>query len=244
MKSSMNCNKIESILDEKILEISADIINKEIEMEIQEHENRMIDVPEEIQEKFLNMAKCLDADRKMEKKKQSRKSLGRIAAIFLICIVSVSAVTLSSSEAFRKKVFGIFSNEKAGSITLRNEDETALISQWEDYWYPTYLPEGFTLIGAEEESHFLLYTHSSSNIELRIFEEDSSTAISFDTDTFKRETIQVGIYEGYLFIDENIKSISAMWITEKKLIVINIDGSKDKALAMKIIDNMEYIGTK
>ena len=67
-------------------------------------------------------------------------------------------------EAFRIKVFSFFSNDSDGSVTIRSE-ENQLLAGWEDYWYPEYMPDGFELVGAEEDDmgKYMLFESDNSD---------------------------------------------------------------------------------
>lgn len=240
MENNKNLHVEDSYFYKEILPKAANLIDKEAQQEIREHENQEVEIPAELDQKFLKMARAFDAKRNAEKRKKKFRHFERMVACVLVCVISAGAITMGVSEAFRKKVFHVFSNEKTGSMTLINDDERQMIGSWENYWYPSYLPNGFELIAAEEVDHFLLFKNTEKDMEVRICELESNTAISVDTDTTDNEKIMIGYHDGYLFSLKEKKSFYAIWLTDEIIIKITFEGV-DKNEVLKIINNLDYI---
>ena len=95
----------------------------------------------------------LDREREKSKRRAMWRSIGRIAAIFLVCITVAGGIGMGTSEAFRTRVFEFFSSDEESYAGFRSNTEEDMLAGWSDYWYPEYMPDGFIMTYA-----CLLYT--------------------------------------------------------------------------------------
>ncbi|MBQ4649755.1 MAG: hypothetical protein IJB73_03530, partial [Firmicutes bacterium] len=148
---------------------------------------------------------------------------------------------LGTSEAYRQRLFSLFRDDI--SVTLRTEDEYELIGEWDDYWYPSGLPESYELVGAtrDGEESFMLFIDGNSGTELRIKEKELDYSLTFDTEHLVQEELQVGIYKGYLFYEDESELYNAIWITENKIVLMDFRGEISLEEVKKIIAEMKEI---
>ena len=137
----------------KNLEILAAEIGQEIDEKNAELEARDIEVPEDYHEEMLAFIRKLDQESARKEKKQMRQRWLRTAAIFMVCFVGLNAAALGTSEAYREKVFSLFYDNEQGGVTLNFDPGHELIEEWDDYWYPGWLPEGYQLYAAERSGN-------------------------------------------------------------------------------------------
>ncbi len=190
---------------------------------------------------FLQRAREYDKRAARKKQKQHRKSIVNVAALVLICVVTISAITLESSDALRLKVYRLFSDETDGAATLLAQDECDLIGDWKDFWYPTYLPEGYILTGADKsESEKIMLFSSENGTEIRIIERDLSAVTTIDTDHTSVEEIRVGYHHGYFLINDEYDLVSVCWTTDDSQLNIETTDKIDKDMLMKIAENLSY----
>lgn len=90
----------------------ANWLDEDIQQEIREHENREIEIPEELNQKFLEMARTFDTARKKKKKKEKYRRVERMGACVLVFVISAGTITMGTSDVFRKKVFDVFSKKE------------------------------------------------------------------------------------------------------------------------------------
>ncbi|MEY8367322.1 DUF4367 domain-containing protein [Anaerovoracaceae bacterium 42-11] len=231
----------DKLLTDEVLTIAAELVEQQIRDDIREHENRDVEIPEKLNRKLLETARKLDSARKADEKKHRWKSMNRIVAAFLICLVSLGSITMVTSDALRFKVFNLFSNDKTGSVTFRDSEETEEISSWKNFWYPTYLPEDFELVISAEEEHFLLYVNEQDQSEISVCEIDSGATLAFDNETSRQQKIKVGQYEGYVFSSNNTDKKGAVWLMDEKTIMMEFINLQDNDIVLKVINNMKYI---
>jgi pimeloyl-ACP methyl ester carboxylesterase len=141
------------------LEILAQKIGQEIDEKNAELEACDIEVPKEYHNEMLAFIEKLDRESTRKEKKQASKRWLRAASIFMICFITLNGAALSTSEAYRQKVFSLFYDEEQGGVNLNFDPGHELLEEWEDYWYPAWIPEGYYLYAAEqiEDSHFLVF---------------------------------------------------------------------------------------
>ncbi|WP_251615541.1 DUF4367 domain-containing protein [Senimuribacter intestinalis] len=191
--------------------------------------------------KILNLAREFDEKQAKKKKIQRKRHFVQVAAMIMVCFVTFSAITLESSDAFRLKIYQIFSIQDEGSAALLSQDEYDLIGDWKDYWYPTYIPEGFVLQAAEKtEFEKVMLFSSDAREECRIREIPMDAAITVDTEHTSIEEVKIGYHNGFLMVTEEYDSLSIYWSTEDRQLCIEMTGKHDKDTLLKIAEKMEY----
>lgn len=231
----------DSLLTDGVLTSAAKIIEKQIEDDIKEREERNIDIPKELDEKLLNIVRQIDGDRKAEIRKNNWKSMSRVVATLLICLTCVGTLAVGTSDALRLKIFNLFSNDKTGSVTFHNNEEADAIGSWKNFWYPGYLPEGFELAASSEEEHFLLYQNKKDESEISVYEIDSDATLSLDNETSGRQKIKVGQYEGYMLSNRKAGNTAVVWLMDEKTVMMEFANLHDQDMILRIIDDMKYI---
>lgn len=191
---------------------------------------------------FLDFAREYDKKAQKQKTVEKRKRILQIAAVFLVCITTLTAIAVETSEAFRIRLYSLFFNESEGAMTLLPDQERDLIGEWEDYWYPTYVPEKFQMVGAERNPGERVIVFQSNNQQKSFFitEVSLDAVIGHDTDTNTVEEVHIGYYKGYLFEDVQNESISIFWLTDDRQIVVSATGGMDKETVIKIAEGLEY----
>ncbi len=190
---------------------------------------------------ILALAKEYDKKNGRNHRKQGKNRLLHVAALVTICFVSISAITLESSDALRLRIYRIFSNEEDGSVTLSIQGEDDYIGDWQDYWYPEYLPEGITMEAAEKsETEKIMLFSSEDGIEICILECPLDTVTAVDTDYSVMEEIKAGYYRGYLLVDEEHNFSKAFLPVEDRQICVEATGLTDRDGMIKIVQNLKY----
>lgn len=190
---------------------------------------------------ILRLARAYDDGVKRRQRTQRRKHFAHVAALVLVCLVGVSTITLESSDALKMQVYRYFFNEEEGSATFLTEDEYALIGDWEDYWYPTYLPEGFLLTGADKsDSEKIMLFSSENGEEIRIIERDLTSVMTIDTDHTSMEEIRVGYHQGYFLINKEYDFMSVCWTTDDRQLNIETTDKIGRDMLMKVAENLSY----
>lgn len=225
------------------LEFLAEKINQDIEREIEEIEKRDVEIPEEYYKQMRPFIHKLNQELEQKKKKQTRQRWMRMAAVFAVVFISLNAAALGTSEAYRDKVFSLFHDEEQGGVTFVFDAEGEMVEDWENYWAPTWIPEGFQLYATDknESGHFILFQDDKNQI-IRLSEYTSDSQISFDTETLGMEEVSIGQNNGYYFKDTEHPRGYVFWYAVKYPIILEFVGADlNKEVVLKVAENMYYV---
>ncbi len=231
------------ILPESFIEKIADIIDDELNIEIAECEKADADIPKEHDKILLEMAREYDAKMRRTVHRRKGKRALRIAAVIAVVIMGLGSIGISASEAFRMRVFSLFENKEDGAVVFRNDTEYELLSGWSDYWYPEYLPEGYYLFTVKsiDLQKTMLFVKINTDNEIRIYEKNNQLLSMVDIDTNVYEKVNLGTYEGYIYIDEINNSTDLIWQTDDRILEISVSNILDYDFVISIAKNMKYI---
>jgi hypothetical protein len=216
-------------------EIYVDSIVDELEEKNEEIKNR-------------NFPKKLDTwveeyIRKEEKKEKKTKLIKNIkkqskrAAIILLIIIAGISTLIFTVEAIRVRVFNYFieRNERYTEIRVEeNEIETPELD-WENYYQPTYMTEGYYFESEEDGGLIKILNYSDGKNQIIITQTNNSAGIQIDTEDAKTEKININGNEGFLTIKEGRSMI--FWHNEEKSFTIT--GNIKKEEIIKIAESIE-----
>ena len=144
MSEHINNNKSEKLMEAYYKYIGeCHIENIVSELEDKRDEIGQIQISESLDkwfEKYSNERK--KREKQLKRKKQVKIVLFRVAVIAVLLIASLSVVTFSI-EAMRVRVLNFFMETHEKYTIVRVEEDYTLAIPWDDYYYPTYLPESF-----------------------------------------------------------------------------------------------------
>ena len=88
----------------------------------------------------------------------------------------------------------------------------------------------------------MLFVSQNEPYEIRVREYPlNGTSIGLDTDTSEVEEIKVGHKNVILSVDDTNRIMTAAWMTDTKILKINVNESTEREMLIKIIENMQYI---
>ena len=236
----MNTNK-------KFEEIMTDILKEENQAIMHEYEKVSAqmqgDIPAKIDENVLKAVIEYDKQQKGKRKKKYISVLSKVAIFIIVCAFAIPFIAPKPVDAFRIKILDMFFNEKSGSVSLRGQTEIDMIGDWNEYYYPEYMMDNYSLIGAEKmgERSIMLFVSNDRKHELRIEELPPNSNISIDTDHTSIENVKIGYYEAVYAICKEADSVLLTWVNEKKIISIHGDASIDKREYINIAENLKYV---
>ncbi|HIU27067.1 MAG TPA: DUF4367 domain-containing protein [Candidatus Fimisoma avicola] len=232
--------------DEELRKIG-ELAGKLLEKETAAYEERIRNDPQlqnlAPDEKILEMLRAADREREKSKRRAMWRSIGRIAAIFLVCITVAGGIGMGTSEAFRTRVFEFFSSDEESYAGFRSNTEEDMLAGWSDYWYPEYMPDGFIMTYAEDDGweKFMLFESAENDSAIRIFITYADNyVIQHDTEHNTIEEVRIGIYTGVLAISDEDDTSTLFWQTEDSLINIDGENFSDKEEILKIAEGMKY----
>jgi len=226
------------------LKNAAQMIEREIDQEILQAEQKNVEVPEEYHQEMLSFIRGLEREEATTiievKKKQTKKWL-RVASIILAMFIGFNTVAITASAVYRQRVFSLFEIEGGKGVTLRSE-ETELLEGWSGYWYPTKIPRGFELVEVDrEEGRDFFWIKSEKNEDnIRIFVMSTEYESTYDIEFLVWEKMDVGVYDGYYMVDERYNMHYGVCLMENVICEVSWSGECEKEDIEKLIESMEY----
>ena len=227
-------------MKQKFMKTLAKKIDDAFEKEYEELNEAGKEFSPQLDAKLFEAAKFYDKRYAVGQKKRKSRKLLQKAAVFLLIFLSANALAIGTSQAYRQFVFQVFENEENHSINFHDRAEQDMIGSWNDYWYPTYLPEGYQIVAAEEvPEKCLLIQAGISEASLIITEYSQETELSYDTEHSQISDIRIHNYLGKRIAFENHTII--VYPTETIMLEFRFDATIPEQEVVKIAENMEYV---
>jgi len=207
-------------LEEKKEEIKNTTFPKKLDTWVEEYIKQ-----EEKKEKRINLIKNI--------KKQSKK-----AAIILLIIIAGISTLIFTVEAIRVRVFNFFIERNERYTEIRIEEENNIKTpelDWENYYQPTYMPEGYYFESEEDGGLIKILNYSDGKNQIIITQTNNSAGIQIDTEDATTEKININGNEGFLIIKEDRSMI--FWHNEERSFTIT--GNIKKEEIIKIAESIE-----
>lgn len=227
-------------MEQKMMKALARKIDDAFEKEYEELNEAGKAFSPQLDGKLLEAAKFYDKRYAAGQKKRKSRQILQKAAVFLLIFLSVNTLAIGTSHAYRQFVFQVFENNENNSITIHNPAELDMIGSWEDYWYPTYLPDGYQITDAEEipTKCFLIQPGTGAE-SLIITEYPQGSEISYDTEHSQISDIQILNYLGKRIAFEDHTRI--VYPTETMILEFRFDAGIPEQEVVKIAENMKYV---
>ncbi len=227
-------------MKQKFMKALAKKIDDEFEKEYEELNEAGKEFSPQLDAKLLEAAKFYDKQYGVGQKKRKSRQILQKVAVFLLIFLSINTFAIGTSHAYRQFVFRVFENEENHSINFHDRAEQDMIGSWNDYWYPTYLPEGYQIVAAEEvPEKCLLIQAGISEASLIITEYPQETELSYDTEHSQISDIRIHNYLGKRIAFENHTII--VYPTETIMLEFRFDATIPEQEVVKIAENMEYV---
>ncbi len=226
-------------MEQKFIYNLAKKIDDEFEKEYFELEELGKDFSSELDRKLLEAAKFYDREYAGSRKKRKNMQLFKKIAVFILAFISVNAVAIGTSDAYRQFIFHGFENEDNDSITFRTQAEQDMIGIWTDYWYPAYLPENYEIVAAEESGKTKYIQIQTTSGTLLISEYIDGGVISFDTKDTNISDIYINNSVGKKILNGNQTII--VYPTEMQILEFSFDSEILEQDIIEIAENMKYV---
>jgi intracellular sulfur oxidation DsrE/DsrF family protein len=180
---------------------------------------------------FINMKKK-EENRKKRIKRIKRIS-SRVAIILLTLSVAFTVCTLSV-EAFRVKVFNLFQDTKDNYTEVKAEEE--IDQEVKGYYYPNYLPEGFTVENNKDLKSIRIIHFAKDDEIITFIQAQNESSFHLDTENAEVSDLFVNGNAGLLIIIKD-KTTTVFWNNNE--MSFSISGYINKEEIIKIAENIE-----
>ena len=165
-----------------------------------------------------------------------------VAALGILCIGLTTA--FASSETFRVRVFSMFAEDHGQytAIGLREDEQKTfdVPNGWEGMYYPTYIPDGFEVINAENLSEqIFLISFENKNNEYLTFEEMTEDAES-NIDTENAQVYYTEIHGNTALVSAKADLTIVSWNEQNRILSVVFDGEVEED-ALKVAKSVTRI---
>lgn len=187
------------------------------------------------------MLRRIDRDiRKMRARRCLRNTLpkvGKIAASLMLFFYLSLSVALAASPEMRVNLMNFFMNieERYTSFGFEETGEFVEVpAEWDGYYYPTYIPEGFEVYSVDSLGVSL---KRSDGAMLYFNEMGPGGSGNLDTENAKNEFISINGHTA--LISEKGKWTAILWSVDNRSLLIDYTGSREEAI--KIAESVRMI---
>ena len=174
---------------------------------------------------------------KVERKKRFQKnsrSVSKRVAIFIIIFITVTGSLIIGVEAFRLRIFNLFvqENEQYTDLSIIEDGDKEMIitkpEGWTDYYYVSYLPNGYDLVDYSGHDGYktAIFSDGDNRISLITQTGDSEFLSQVDSEQGDIERIDLDGIDAIYFIKDDKGTIA--WHIEDELIKISGYINKDE----------------
>ena len=166
-------------------------------------------------------------------RKVLRRAVTVAAAVAVLCS-SAFTVAMASSPTIRGIILEDF-GKYSDLVMLLGEQKAECPEGWEEMYYPTYIPQGYTFYKCTKSSEVsnLIYINSDKEfINFSII--TNSTNISMDTEKMTKAKLEINGQDAILYVKERISSL----VINYEDYVILISGYLTKDDVIKIAESI------
>lgn len=192
-------------------------------------------------------------ERSLQDKRNKERRLSHIkvlqrAAVILLVLSSVLAVSLFSVDAFRVRFFNLLIETKPEYTEFRLEEKNggsdgdqgngAQSVDWPNSYIPTYVPEGYSVESSEnyDSMKLILFQNAEGKI-IDYAQYSESVSFNYDTEDAVLQDITVNGEAGMLVVKG--ENYSIIWKHESSIFVVRTQIDEQETL--KIAENIKFI---
>ncbi len=164
----------------------------------------------------------------------------RVAIFFAIALVGIFLTTMSV-EAYRIKLFIVVTEvtEKYTKVSIV-ETEDGLVSQkdWDSYYAPGYIPEGYTYSNSENFGAIkIIFYSDAADKEIQFSQTPVSTEYQIDTEDAVISEVIINAEKGILAQKEG--RLTLIWTTDNR--TFHIIGELERDEIIKMAKSLKHL---
>lgn len=179
------------------------------------------------------------ADREAEEKRRVRaarfkKGLHKfvnVAACFVLIVGISVPIAIASDESIRVRILKLLVNVRSDhtNVRLMNYDTIDIPNEWIGMYYPTYIPEGYTVTDVGELFPSVdLYNEDGVRISFSEYTEGSN--VNLNSENAELSYIDINGKEALLIDRDDVAMIT--WAMDDRFFVIDITNSNANIIIM------------
>ena len=200
-----------------------------------------ISEPTRLNKWFNDYTKELKKEEQKLRRSVNIKKYASRASVVLMAFLLSSAVVTMSVEAFRIRILNLFIETEKDHNRIdfdESEEVLKLPEGWSNDYYPTYLPEGYSLLDAQSGEYTKIATFMNQDNELLIFTQNANNmGMNIDNEHSDIELVPINDNEGYMTNKDNIISIS--W--SENDVVFTLEGAEEISPMIKIAEKIKKV---
>jgi len=197
--------------------------------------------PEALDEWFNKYTKELERGTRLRTLRRAGKKYTTRAAAVLLALLLTSAVVTFSVEAFRIKFLNLFIESENDHNTvdfIESGESIQHPNDWEDYYYPTWLPEGYTLIDAQSNGASKVAIMMNKENLLLIFTQNmNDLGLNIDNEDLDVEIVPINESDGSMVEKDDIISIT--W--SEHGMIFSLEGAEEINEMIKISEKIKKV---
>lgn len=205
-------------------------------------EHKDIEDPQSLNKWFMSYQIELRRKEIREKRRIIARKISKRIAVILIVLSMITAFVSISVEAFRVKVFNLIieTSQKFSTISHQEKNQINiqedLPSEWKNYYYPTFLPEGYFLVSTSELNNTKFMNFGNDlNIKIVFIQSDLSSQAQIDSEGGKVMEVEINGNIGRIIEKEEITILS--WNNNETGFIIQ--GNADKSTLMEFTSSLK-----
>lgn len=220
----------------------AQLYAKEFDRVIEESKDT--EVPDQLHNKLKVMLKEEQNKRKNKERNKRLIKYGRICACLLAAVLLSGVILMTNVEAFRSKVFEIFFNEQQDYIDFKQieipYDTNAIIpSDWNGFWYPKQLPDGFVLADFTKNGQAIDLIFKNIDSKMIFFSQSPTDDLNLLVDNSEQDPEKIEIASGMAYWTSIEGSNLLMWNKGEAFFLIQSELNKEDMI--QIAENITYL---
>ncbi len=202
-------------------------------------EIKKIEVPTSLDEWFYNYVETKRKDEDKKKLLTRIKRFSKRAAIILLVLFTAMSAVVFSVEAVRIRVFNFFMEKNENytevRIDVENSDSLTPKLDWESYYSPEYMPEGYFFETSAGGGAIKVLKYTDGENQIIITQARNGTDLQLDTEDAEVKEVAIDGNKGQLIIKGN--EIMLFWYNDE--VSFNINGQVSVEEIIKISESMK-----
>jgi len=204
-------------------------------------EYKDLPLPKELDHWFEAYIKQLEKEARIKRWQSIGKKYATRAAAALLALLLTSAIVTMSVEAIRIRFMNFFIESGKDHNRVDFIDSSENIQKpggWNNYYYPTWLPEGYTLLDAQSNDSTKVVIFINEENDLLIFTQNvNEMGMNMDGDYADAKVIPINDLEGYMTEKDGV--ISLTWSYQG--MVFSLEGADDISVMIRISEKIEKV---